>query len=205
MSGIDRIHERVTMISEVFTPTDTVNRRLREFIDEEYLEAHTKEPDGSDMKFELRSTGFRVVDTAEYHRHQYDIAVGLAETALEACGSAPLLLTGANGIQEGKDGAARLFIGVRDPGRLRAMLDSLGHIGPETSRSVSDRLYVEFARGSLTKNVQQRRDAGAKLASMGRHPSAGKQLFVAAPPKLVTRDIHLHSRNGRPIGQSEAS
>jgi hypothetical protein len=205
MSDITRIHERVTMISEVFTPTDTVNKRLREFIDEEYLEEHTKEPDGSDMRFELRSTGFRVVNTGDYYRHQFDISIGLAEAALAACGTAPLHLTGTSGIQEGKNGAARIYLGVREPGRLRPMLDSLDAISPEEHRSLSDRLYVELAQGSLTKNVLQRRQAGAELASMGRHPSARNQLFVATPPKLVTRDIHLHSQNGRVLGQSDAS
>jgi hypothetical protein len=193
------------MISEVFTPTDTVNKRLREFLDEEYLEEHAKEPDGSDVRFELRSTGLRVVDTADYYRHRFDIGIGLAEAALLNCGTAPLQLTGANGIQEGKNGAARLYVGVRDPARLQEMLDSLDKIGPEAHPSASDRLYVEFAQGSLTKNVQQRREAGAELASMGRHPSAGRQLFVATPPKLVTRDIRLHSRDGQVIGQSDAS
>jgi len=193
------------MISEVFTPTDMVNRRLREFLDEEYLAEHAKEPDGSDVRFEVRSTGFRVVDTADYYRHRFDIAVGLAEAALVACGTAPLHLTGASGIQEGKDGAARLYLGVHDPGRLRAMLDSLNAIGPEEHRSVSDRLYVELAQGSLTRNIQQRRDAGAKLAAMGRHPGSKHQLTVATPPRLVTRDIHLHSQGGRILGQSDAS
>jgi hypothetical protein len=202
MSDIDRIHQRVTMISEVFTPTRIVNKGIREFLDDDYLEEHPME---EDTRFELRSTGVRYVDTLEYHQHRYDIAIGLAEKALSDCGTTPLLLSGANGIQEGTNGAARLFIGVRDPGRLRAVLDSLNPVGPEVQRSTSDRLYVEFAQGSLTRNVQQRRDAGEKLASLGRHPAAKGQLAVAMPPRLVTRDIHLHTSAGRVIGQSNAS
>ena len=204
MSDIPRIHRRVTMISEVFTPTAIVNRGIRQFLDEDYVEERSNE-DGSDIGFELRSTGVRYVDTAEYYQHRFDIAIGLAEKALALSGSTPLLLTGANGIQEGKNGAARLFIGVRDPGRLRSMLDSLNLIGPEVQRSTSDRLYVEFAQGSLTKNVVQRRAAAEKLAALGRHPGAKGQLAVAAPPRLVTRDIHLHTNAGRIIGQSNAS
>ncbi len=205
MSDISRIHQRVTMISEVFTPTRIVNRGIREFLDEDYLREHSKDGDGTDLEFELRSTGVRYVDTPEYHQHKYDIAIGLAEAALASCGTTPLLLTGANGIQEGANGAARLFIGVRDPGRLRAVLDSLNTVGPEVQRSTSDRLYVEFAQGSLTRNVQQRRDAGEKLASLGRHPGVKGQLAVAMPPRLVTRDIHLHTNNGRTVGQADAS
>lgn len=165
------------MIRERFTPAPRVHEVLSQL-----TEVDTK-------KFSVFATGRRVVDLVAYHRFAYDNEIKAARERVESLGVRALTLDGMVELKRYPDGSARLHMAVHEQAKLDEIVAALQMVPSLENRPLThNHLYIDFARDSLTKNVQTRMDAFEEFHNKARHLT-GRRTFTVDSPQVVVTDI----------------
>jgi hypothetical protein len=147
----------------------------------------------------LYTTAQAVVDQEAYRHHHYDKVIPKIEkndrdVHIRALAQRAFVLASPLKILERSNGSGLLFFNVRpdDQEELQEAGDMLRAIKGMEKPDEEDLLYVEFARGSLARDQQRRREqireGYEQVSAELRHPTA-KFRMTASGLRIVTRDM----------------
>jgi len=170
-----------TVVHEVMDPSEMVRKLIAQLLEE---------PEKA-SRVSLHTSVQRVIDRRKINAHprsEYAREFRQAEVFLANVGRTALLLGDGTELRRASDGSERLIFHPRHQAQLDLFTSAMDDLPSMVEQnSTEGHLYVQFAAGSLTRDIGRRRDVLSLIDARSRHPGT-KPHMKADNPRIVMRD-----------------